>query len=411
MVHAARASVNRAAARFDPESRQSRFEGLGCSAIHPESRQSRFEGLGCSAIHPESRQSRFEGLGCSAIHPRRAGRAGSKGCAAARFILRPARRRRDGCAASKGSATAPPSTRHFLIAGEKILKTGLTPSAPPPNAFLIANICATFSPAPLRALLIGTPIRLEIDLTHSQQTRKHFLIGTIRPTFTSAPLLTHHLSLIPHHRLTSFLFDTNKPHKIIILVSLPLKTKEKQFSIRYKFTLRGMGMPAEVCPGTLIAGVFPNFHPGAARHESATEIRRAPARRLASRTAPCIAKAPKKKRARYFTISVRKFGSVCVCPLKVVVSDKLYVPAGVAPFGPCGKLLLQAADPSVTSSNVANVSATLRFPRNIQIAPPKTDRHQQQCNSADSSAESAAKPRQCSAPQIHSPSSSLGRYV
>ena len=169
--------------------------------------------------------------------------------AVARFIPRPARRRRDGSAASKGSATAPPSTRHLLIAGEKILKTELTPSVPTPNAFLIAGVCATFSPAPLRALLIGTPIRLEIDLTHSQQTRKHFLIGTIRPTFTSAPLFTHHSSLITrhcltHHRLTSFLFDTNKPHKIIILASLPMKTKEKQFSIRYKWSLRGTGNPA-----------------------------------------------------------------------------------------------------------------------------------------------------------------------
>ena len=355
MVHAARASVNRAAARFIL--RAGRAGSKGWAAARFILRAGRAGSKGWAAA-------RFI---------LRAGRAGSKGWATAQFILRPARRSRDGSAASKGSATAPPRTRHFLIAGEKILKTGLTPSAPPPNAFLIANIGPTFfSPAPLRALLIGTPIRLEIDLTHSQQTRKHFLIGTIRPTSTPAPLPTHHLSLIPHHRLTSFLFDTNKPHKIIILVSLPLKTKEKQFSIRYKFTLRGMGMPAEVCPGTLIADVFPNFHPGAARHESATEIRRAPARRLASRTAPCIAKAPKKKRALYFTISVRKFGSVCVCPLKVVVSDKLYVPAGVAPFGPCGKLLLQAADPSVTSSNVANVSATLRFPRNIQIAPPNS---------------------------------------
>ena len=150
------------------------------------------------------------------------------------------------------------ATQPFLIAGEKILKTELTPSVPIPNAFLIAGVCPAFSPAaaprisnrytklleieltrsqqtrkhfliaticptffspaPLRALLIGTPRRLEIDLTHSQQTRKHFLIGTICPTFSSpAPLLTHHLSLITHHRLTSFLFDTNKPHKIIIL--------------------------------------------------------------------------------------------------------------------------------------------------------------------------------------------------
>src|SRR5271154_2696266 len=143
--------------------------------------------------------------------------------ATARFILR------SGSAASKGSSVLPPSTRHFLIVSAKLLETELTPSVPSPDAFLIANICRTFffPPAPLRAFLIGTAIRLKSDLTHSQQTRKHFLIGTIRPTLTSAPLFTHHLSPIPPHFLTSFLFDTNKPHKIIILVSVPMKTKEK----------------------------------------------------------------------------------------------------------------------------------------------------------------------------------------
>ncbi len=184
--------------------------------------------------------------------------------ATARFILR------SGSAASKGSSTAPPSTRHFLIAGEKILKTELTPSVPTPNAFLIAGVCPTFfppaplrafligytnrleidlthsqqtrkhfliaticptffSPAPLRAILIGTPRRLEIELTRSQQTRKDFLIGTICPTFFSpAPHPAHQSSLITRRWLTSSLFDTNKPHKIIILVSLPMKTKEKR---------------------------------------------------------------------------------------------------------------------------------------------------------------------------------------
>jgi hypothetical protein len=118
--------------------------------------------------------------------------------------------------ASSGSRLAcslhsPLATRHsslataFLIAGQKILKTRLTPSAPMPSAVLIAGIC---------------------------------------PTFSSAPLSTHHSSLTPHHRLTPFLFDTNKPHKIIIRVSLPMKTKEKQFSIRYKWSLRGTSLPA-----------------------------------------------------------------------------------------------------------------------------------------------------------------------
>ncbi len=146
-------------------------------------------------------------------------------------------------------ATAPPSTRHFLIAGEKILKTELTPSVPTPNAFLIAGVCATFSPAPLRALLIGTPIRLEIDLTHSQQTRKHFLIGTIRPTSTPAPLPTHLLSPITHHRLTSFLFDTNKPHKIIILIENSDENKGEP--IFYSI---------QICPSRLPASLLTNHY-------------------------------------------------------------------------------------------------------------------------------------------------------
>ncbi len=154
------------------------------------------------------------------------------------------------------------TTHAFLIAGEKILKTRLTPSVPTPNAFLIANICPTFFPlAPLRAFLIGTRSRLEIELTHSQQTRKHFLIGTICPTFfRPAPLPTHHSSLFTRHCLTSFLFDTNKPHKIIILASLPMKTKEKQFSIRYKFSnVTVFGAPAScrtfcAFPGARVAG-------------------------------------------------------------------------------------------------------------------------------------------------------------
>lgn len=75
----------------------------------------------------------------------------------------------------------------------------------------------------------------------------------------------------------------------------------------------------------------------------------------------------------YFTTSVKKLFKVCGGPpFNDVVNDNVYVPAGVAPFGPCGKLLLQAANPNPTSSNVANVIATLRFRLNIHTAPPKT---------------------------------------
>ena len=75
------------------------------------------------------------------------------------------------------------------------------------------------------------------------------------------------------------------------------------------------------------------------------------------------------RRLPYFTTNVKKLAKVCVCPFKVVVSDKLYVPAGVAPFGPDGKLL-HAADPNATNNNVANVNTTRRFRRNAHTAPP-----------------------------------------
>src|SRR5271155_5066614 len=51
--------------------------------------------------------------------------------------------------------------------------------------------------------------------------------------------LAQRSSLIAHHCPTPFLFDTNKAHKISILTKALLKTKEKQFSIRYKFAHRG----------------------------------------------------------------------------------------------------------------------------------------------------------------------------
>jgi hypothetical protein len=147
--------------------------------------------------------------------------------------------------ASAARATAPSSTRHFLIAGQKILKTELTPSVSTPNAFLIAGICPTFFAHALRpALLIGTPIRLEFDLTPSAPIQNAFLIGTIGPILTPARLFTRHSSLITSHHLTPFLFDTNKPHKIIILVIILMKTKEKQFSIRYKLASHDISLPA-----------------------------------------------------------------------------------------------------------------------------------------------------------------------
>jgi hypothetical protein len=96
------------------------------------------------------------------------------------------------------------------------------------NSSLIANHC------PIPQFLIATRPGLEIKVTRSQQTRKHFLIATFFGTLPPAPRLTHHSSLITHHCLTPFLFDTNKTHRIIILMRTLLKTNEKQFSIRYK---------------------------------------------------------------------------------------------------------------------------------------------------------------------------------
>src|SRR5271155_3250178 len=60
----------------------------------------------------------------------------------------------------------------------------------------------------------------------------------------SPPRLIHHKSLITNHRLTPFLFSTNKTNRIIIPMSAPLKTKDKRFSIQYKFAFGGTVLPA-----------------------------------------------------------------------------------------------------------------------------------------------------------------------
>src|SRR5580658_10669621 len=73
-----------------------------------------------------------------------------------------------------------------------------------------------------RPILIASRQILKIHLTHSQQTRKHFLIASF--SAVSAPARrggpAPHLT---HHRLTSFLFRTNKPHRITILMRPLLK--------------------------------------------------------------------------------------------------------------------------------------------------------------------------------------------
>ena len=100
-----------------------------------------------------------------------------------------------------------------------------------------------------RAILIASQL-LEIELTCSQQTRKLFLIASFSAISAPAP---HHLT--NHNpRIAPFLFDSNKAHKIIILTRALMKTKEKQFSIRYKFGVRSIGNPTRAlrsCIGAL----------------------------------------------------------------------------------------------------------------------------------------------------------------
>ena len=78
--------------------------------------------------------------------------------------------------------------------------------------------------------------------------RKLFLIASfsavLAPARRGGPAphcLTHR-----HSPNAPFLFDTNKPNKIIILLRALLKTMEKQFSIQYKFAVGCTGNLA--CP-------------------------------------------------------------------------------------------------------------------------------------------------------------------
>jgi hypothetical protein len=99
-----------------------------------------------------------------------------------------------------------------------------------------ARASTVSAPAPLstRNFLIASRQILKIELTHSQQTRKLFLIASFWASLAPAPHLTNHDS----RKTAPFLFNTNKAHKIIILMKAPLKTKEKRFSIPYKFPSR-----------------------------------------------------------------------------------------------------------------------------------------------------------------------------
>src|SRR5277367_3822413 len=76
--------------------------------------------------------------------------------------------------------------------------------------------------------------------------QRPILIASFSAASAPPPRVIHHSSLITHNRPTSFLFSTNKTNRIIVLIRAPMKTKEKQFSIPYKFAVGSTGHPA--CP-------------------------------------------------------------------------------------------------------------------------------------------------------------------
>src|ERR1700678_1365557 len=81
--------------------------------------------------------------------------------------------------------------------------------------------------------------------------RIHFLIASFSAVAAPArrggpaPHLTHHY-------LSSLLFRTNTPHRIPILLRPLLKTKEKGFSIQYKFPLRDFALRTEPATSLLL---------------------------------------------------------------------------------------------------------------------------------------------------------------
>jgi len=136
--------------------------------------------------------------------------------ATARFILRPARRRRDGSAASKGGSASPPSPIQSLAKhNRKPVQLAENKHQRPES---IASFCRNFAPGapPHQSLLtthgflIASRQLLENELTRSPQTRKHFLIATFSGLSAPAPQLTHHSPLITNHCPTPFLIDTNE---------------------------------------------------------------------------------------------------------------------------------------------------------------------------------------------------------
>jgi hypothetical protein len=95
--------------------------------------------------------------------------------------------------------TAAPRSE-FLIAGEKILKTALTPSVPIPNVFLIAGACALFSVRAASAYAPGISA-LSSSAGCSSHFEPHFSRATDRGSHTAGcglPITTHQTLITTH---------------------------------------------------------------------------------------------------------------------------------------------------------------------------------------------------------------------
>src|SRR5271170_4117128 len=161
--------------------------------------------------------------------------------------------------ASTRRATTPSSPRHFPIprSGSKIASNSpenstLNSSNRPKSARSNAPF-ATHNPplaaqkinhhqllSPLPANSNRHKLQLESSVTSRKQTtapnsNRHKFCPKSAPAL-QAPAITTQQS-----PTTPFLFNTNKPHRIIILIRPLQKTKEKQFSIRYKCAIGSIG--------------------------------------------------------------------------------------------------------------------------------------------------------------------------
>ena len=123
--------------------------------------------------------------------------------AIARFILKPARRRRDGSAASKGSSTAPPSPIQSLA------KHNRKPAELTENTHQRSKSIASFCPHFSRASTSRLPAeisnrhcrRLEMAATPRKQRSGPILIDTIlraRRTLRASQITSHEAQITAH---------------------------------------------------------------------------------------------------------------------------------------------------------------------------------------------------------------------